>query len=55
MPQSMKNELDSLSEGRDFNSSDITPSSDEDDTSVFISRNLLRDEMDSMKGCVSPF
>ena len=32
MPQSMKNELDSLSEGRDFNSSDITPSSDEDDT-----------------------
>ena len=35
MPQSMKNELDSLSEGRDFNSQDITPTksadSDEDD------------------------
>ena len=45
MPQSMKNELDSLSEGRDFNSPDITPSSDDDDTCL-ISRNLLRDEMD---------
>jgi len=31
LPQSMKNELDSLSEGRDFNSPDITSSSDEDD------------------------
>ena len=32
MPQSMRDELDSLSEGRDFNSSDITQSSEEDDT-----------------------
>ena len=31
VPQSMKNELDSLSEGRDFNSPDITSSSSEDD------------------------
>jgi len=31
VPQSMKNELDSLSEGRDFNSTDITSSSSEDD------------------------
>ena len=31
VPQSMKNELDSLSEGRDFNSPDITGSSSEDD------------------------
>ena len=34
MPQSMRNELDSLSEGRDFNSSDITPSSDEEDDTL---------------------
>ena len=32
MPQSMRDELDSLSDGRDFNSSDITQSSEEDDT-----------------------
>ena len=31
VPQSMKNELDSLSEGRDFNSPDITNSSSEDE------------------------
>jgi len=31
VPQSMKNELDSLSEGRDFNSPDITSSSSEDE------------------------
>ena len=36
MPQSMKNELDSLSEGRDFNSPDInlSNSSDEDDDTL---------------------
>ena len=42
MPQSMKNELDSLSEGRDFNSQDITPTksadSDEDDALSYFQR-----------------
>ena len=42
MPQSMKNELDSLSEGRDFNSQDITPAksadSDEDDALSYFQR-----------------
>ena len=41
-PQSMKNELDSLSEGRDFNSQDITPTksadSDEDDALSYFQR-----------------
>ena len=34
VPQSMRNELSSLSDGRDFNSSDITPSSDEEDDTL---------------------
>ena len=38
LPQSMKNELDSLSEGRDFNSPDITSSSDEDDALSYFQR-----------------
>jgi hypothetical protein len=38
MPQSMRDELDSLSEGRDFNSSDITQSSEEDDTLSYFQR-----------------
>jgi len=40
MPESMRNELDSLSEGRDFNSSDITPSSteEEDNTLSYFQR-----------------
>ena len=35
VPQSMKNELDSLSEGRDFNSPDITEKEDDDALSYF--------------------
>ena len=38
MPQSMRSELDSLSEGRDFNDSDITYSSEEDDTLSYFQR-----------------
>ena len=43
MPQSMKEELNSLSDGRDFNSSDITSSSTEDDDTLSYFAKLAED------------
>ena len=43
MPQSMREELNSLSDGRDFNSSDITKSSTEDDDTLSYFAKLAED------------